>query len=713
VRFGTKLAPVPWEYASRRPVCAPVREPTTLSTLSRAAGAPRKLIWVSGVASRAPDSGDTVTEPAFKAEVFNAAGRQAGPRCTATALALDPKPRATADPRMTARMESIDPPENRRVDRRTFLKTGLVAGGALAGAGLGIRALADTDGTSRRGSAAPAGAAPPRSARSAPKHPNILVIVVDQLRFPQWFSAGALGMGLPPNMADLRRTGVSFARHYTASNDCSPSRSALLTGLYTHQTGCMITGGSTLDPGFPTWGTMLRDHGYRTRWLGKWHLTHRDNHWSAPAGEAALERYGFAGGVYPSPDGGPGQGWHKDPHIAADFADWFANEGGSEPWCTTVSFVNPHDIAWWYRWSDRVPAEAAARPTVRGLPPNFETPQLLTDRHKPRLQHSLQQTAAASFGEVPFEGQEAELLWLSFLDLYAKLQRRVDRHIGEVLHALHSKPKVAANTVIVFTSDHGEYGSSHGLRGKGAGAYEEAIRVPLIVRDPRPHRRLTSAPNVLRTQLTSSVDVAPLLLTIATGSSAWRGEHHYAHLAGRLDLASILADPNAPGRPYVLHATDEVVTEFAVEPYAADAPLHVVAMRTPQAKYATYSHWASEGITPVSEGEEDELYDYSTQTGRLELHNSAGESALEEGLREQLQQALHHELREPLTGPIGEAHGRGFADYFSTARRAADGAAARRKRREERSVGPIEETPVEAAGGDQATARPSRRRRHL
>ena len=73
-----------------------------------------------------------------------------------------------------------------------------------------------------------------------------------------------------------------------------------------------------------------------------------------------------------------------------------------------------------------------------------------------------------------------------------KLQREVDRHVGRVLRTLHSRPEVAANTVIVFTSDHGEYGASHGLRGKGAAAYEEGIRVPLIVKDPR--RTLTAAP---------------------------------------------------------------------------------------------------------------------------------------------------------------------------------------------------------------------------
>ncbi len=116
---------------------------------------------------------------------------------------------------------------------------------------------------------------------------------------------------------------------------------------------------------------------------------------------------------------------------------------------------------------------------------------------------------------MPFSGPEAELIWLSFLDLYMKLQREVDRHIGSVLATLQSRPGVAENTVIVFTSDHGEYGASHGLRGKGGGAYEEAIRVPLIVKDPR--GKLTSAPETVRNQLTSSVDLAPLLLTIASG----------------------------------------------------------------------------------------------------------------------------------------------------------------------------------------------------
>jgi arylsulfatase A-like enzyme len=578
----------------------------------------------------------------------------------------------------------MDPEQHRKMDRRTFLKRGAVAGGLLAGAGLGIKALSEADGDKP---GKPVAKLDRTAHRPAPKRPNLLVIVVDQLRYPQWFSATPTGMALPPNLRRLREGAVSFGHHYTASNDCSPARATLLTGLYTHQTGCMITGGSTLDPGFPTYGTFLREHGYHTRWFGKWHLTHGDGHWTPSSGEEALERYGFAGGVYPSPDGGPGQGWHRDPTIARHFREWYGEEARSEPWCTTVSFVNPHDIAWWYVWSDRVPAETTAPPTVRRLPPNFETPELLIERNKPRLQRSLQDTAAASFGPVPYTGPEATPIWLAFLDLYAKLQREVDRHIGSVMATLHSRPEVAANTVVLFTSDHGEYGASHGLRGKGAGAYEEALRVPLLVKDLR--GKLTAFPQTVRQQLTSSVDVAPLLLTLATGSNDWRHEQHYSHIAERADLAAMLSDPQAPGREYVLHATDETVTEFAIEPYAANAPLHVVAMRTPEAKFALYSHWPEEGIDPLSEGEEAELYDYSTHSGRLELHNSAEHTPLEASMRAQWQKAFVHELRQPLPARLEAAHGRGFADYFSTARTAAAKATARRKAKVESTLGNV------------------------
>jgi arylsulfatase A-like enzyme len=615
-----------------------------------------------------------------------------------------------------------DPPRDERgglIDRRTLLKSGLLAGGALAGGGAaladliskpnplgaGARAAKLTDGATKGGSAQASKAVKKRVAPvNAYKAPNILVVMVDQMRTPQWFSDSIAAARLMPNLARLREGAASFSSHYTSANDCTPARASLLTGLHTHQTGCMITGGSTLDPGFPTWGTMLRELGYRTHWFGKWHLTHGDNLWDAHEDAGALEPYGFAGGTYPSPDGAPGQGWRVDPHIVTQYERWLARAPKRTPWCTTVSFVNPHDIAWWYRWSSRFAAEANTPEIVNALPPNFETPGEMEARGKPALQRSLQDTAQASFGEVPYAGAEVAESWLPFMNLYLKLLAQVDGHIGSVLGALASRPDVADNTVILFTSDHGEYGASHGMRGKGGGAYEEAIRVPLMVRDLR--ERLVSAPKVERTGLTSSVDVAPLLLDIATGSSSWRSDSHYSHLAARHDISSMLSDPTAPGRPYVLHVTDEMVTEFAMEPHAAEAPLHVVALRTPRAKYAVYSDFAP-GTIKLAGRRETELYDYSSSAGRMELLNDAGSSALEGKLAAELKRAVRDELRAPLPKRFYAARKRGFADYFDTAQRAVIKAAERRRRRAEAEA----EGPFGGEGGIGGSPPTSARRR--
>jgi arylsulfatase A-like enzyme len=541
--------------------------------------------------------------------------------------------------------------DGRGLDRRSFLRAGLLlAGGGVAGA----RVPAALAASRTRIHAAPATSTPP---------PNILVILVDQMRAPCWFGAGVSADGLPPSLARLRNGGVTFARHYTASNDCTPARAALLTGLHTHQTGCMITGESTLDPRFPTWGNMLSAHGYSSYWYGKWHLTHGDSAWTSSSGPRGLGRYGFGGGTFPSPNGAPGQGSQADPTITAQFAQWYEDAGGAGPWCTTVSFVNPHDIAWWYRYSGADAIDTSYFGAPSRLPGNFETPAQLVARGKPLLQQSLQETAAQSFGTVPFSGPNVQASWAPFIDLYASLQRAVDVQIGAVLDTLASRPQVAANTVVLFTSDHGEYGGSHGLRGKGAGVYEEAIRVPLIVSDPR--HRLTSAPAQPRAQLTSSVDIAPLLLTIACGSGEWRTDRRYRDLAARPDLAAILADATASGRSYALHATDEVVTEFALAPYVASAPLHITAVITPTAKFATYSNWRPGTVQPLERGAQTELYDYSTRGGRLEIENVAGRGQpLERQLRRTLAQATQHELHAPLAQRLHGAQQQAVAGYL-------------------------------------------------
>jgi hypothetical protein len=157
------------------------------------------------------------------------------------------------------------------------------------------------------------------------------------------------------------------------------------------------------------------------------------------------------------------------------------------------------------------------------------------------------------------------------------------------------------------------------------------------------------------------------MLTIASGSSRWRQEPEYAHLANRLDLAKICANPQAAGREWVLHATDENVTEFAAEAYAADAPRHVVSLRSAAGKLTLYSNWRSNTTEVETAGQEYEFYDYSTEQGRMELSSQGQPGApLEEALWQTLENvAIPNELRAPLPGSLQLARHQGLAEYFA------------------------------------------------
>lgn len=483
------------------------------------------------------------------------------------------------------------------------------------------------------------------------KQPNILVIIVDQLRYPQGEFNQALMDEAAPNLAKLRREAVNFKRHYAAATACSPSRSTMLTGLYTHQNGMFLTNveglldlpaSPDLNPGFPTWGSVLQDdYGYRTYWWGKWHLSLDCNY----------ERYGFQriGLPCPSPNGEPGEGLVVDPEIADLFIGWLRDQERRDssskrrPWCTTVSLVNPHDIQWYPKYTPAIPGEARP-PRIpefhHGLPRNWERwPEALFDQHKPAAQAAWALISEAVFGAMRYRGRGFEESWFRLLDLYYLCTQYVDRQIGRVLRALE-RSGYADDTIVIFTADHGEYGGAHGLRGKAFGVYEESIRVPLYVKDPT---GLWVPPGEIgtgRDELTSHVDLLPLLLTIASGGNAWRLRPRCAQWADRADLARLLRDPHAPGRPYVLHTSDEDIPEEGPrlgipyrdvlvrrEPLPEPAerrgiPTHVIGYRTKHDKLGVYSHWRPGTIRIETAGQQYELYDY-VRYGIAEVTNNA------------------------------------------------------------------------------------------
>jgi Sulfatase len=325
------------------------------------------------------------------------------------------------------------------------------------------------------------------------------------------------------------------------------------------------------------------------------------------------------------------------------FAGWFDDNAGRGPWCTTVSLVNPHDICWWPKnpLPDDVPHLFDAGPA------NFETPDDLRMRGKPQLQIDFMNFMSPLLtGALTYTGPDVAAKWARCLDMYLWLQQQVDAQIGRVLDKLASRPEIDRDTVVVFTSDHGEYGGSHGLRGKGAAVYEEAIRVPLYIRDP--HGHLTPKLGDTRAQLTSSVDLAPLLLTIGYGGNGWRTDSRYSYLAARADLAAVAGNAAAPGRSWIAHVTDDMSVEEMTTLLKSDntralfgtsqlptniprsAPNHIVAVRTPDAKLGVYSYWKPGSMDiDTSRPIDRELYDYSTPLGAREIDNQAGRSGKE------------------------------------------------------------------------------------
>jgi arylsulfatase A-like enzyme len=202
------------------------------------------------------------------------------------------------------------------------------------------------------------------STASSGSQPNILYILVDQMRYPQVFPTGITSADqfiqtFMPNLYSIWSKGVKFANNNIASASCGPSRSVLITGLYTQQTWntCTLAGsliGSSppvLNPAYPTYGKLLRQAGYDTPYAGKWHLSYT---WNTDS-TGGMDQYGFDGlteqyqldagnlqGSYGDPNWTDPTPQLNDAYIAGVGASWLAGKKvGDAPWCLTVGFQNP------------------------------------------------------------------------------------------------------------------------------------------------------------------------------------------------------------------------------------------------------------------------------------------------------------------------------------------------------------------------------------
>lgn len=324
---------------------------------------------------------------------------------------------------------------------------------------------------------------------------NLLFIIVDQMRSRCWFPP-ELRL---PGIERLEREGISFTSHFTSAVPCTPSRACMLTGLHMTQHGIrhnvpaipgLIPGGASLDPAIPTLGHVFRKAGYRTPYFGKWHLTRHAEYW-----KDGLTPYGFEAWHGPDGDGWPLQGLNNDPRYAHQAISWLKNNGRAGPWFLTCSLINPHDVMF-YKRLDMPPALV---PNVcDDLPENFHDDLA----GKPAVQGQFRDGMGAALGVGP---KQSERVFRNYLNFYYYLERRVDMQIQRILDCLDAEG-LSDNTLVVFTSDHGEMAGSHGLSGKGPYVYNENNKVPLIMRWPG-----RIEPGVNSRAVTQSVDLFPTL----------------------------------------------------------------------------------------------------------------------------------------------------------------------------------------------------------
>jgi len=339
-------------------------------------------------------------------------------------------------------------------------------------------------------------------AAAEPTKPNILFLITDQ-HMADALSCAGNPYVKTPNLDKLAARGVRFTRNYVANPLCVPSRASLFSSRMPHELGIYgnTLGTDLAGKGVPTMGELMRTGGYETYYAGKWHV-----HEAFPGYATVAKRRTLPGFELLPMEGGkdPRAGDKKteqkspqcDPFVAMA-AVKFLEAKHPKPFLLTVSLLNPHDICefpYFEGFKTMLPADESGLPPLR---PNAQDTTVV-----PSVLHSEKENRGAWA-----YGRWTERQWRQYQWVYYRLVESSDRLLGQVIDALE-RSAFKDNTLIVFTSDHGEMLGSHRLISKEK-LYEESARVPLIF-------ALPGKTGAVNTQsLTSGLDLMPTFLDFA------------------------------------------------------------------------------------------------------------------------------------------------------------------------------------------------------
>jgi N-acetylglucosamine-6-sulfatase len=342
--------------------------------------------------------------------------------------------------------------------------------------------------------------------------PNIVFIVVDDLR---WDEVGSSRYPYlkTPNIDRIGNEGARFRNAFLTTPLCSPSRAGFLTGQYPGTHGIIDNvDRSAASHRLVTFPLRLHQAGYETAFIGKWHMGNDDS--PRPGFDRWVSFKGQGNYIDPAlnVDGKSVQATGYITDLLSRHAVDFINRRHEKPFLIWLAHKAVHpevmqhddgsvDLTLAERF---IPAErhkalfenvTIPRPRSYGLEP----------KGKPALLRKLGDLRPLGAGTVTSDK--------SILDRQRSLMA-VDEGVGEILRALKETGQLD-NTVIVFTSDNGYFYGEHGLSVERRLAYEESIRMPLLIRFPK-----VVKPGTVRSEFALNIDLAPTLMELAGADAA-------------------------------------------------------------------------------------------------------------------------------------------------------------------------------------------------